>query len=136
MDLVFIPDQLYTSLFYLNHINTDSKISKILTAVAYPYPSILLLIHTLFYVLVDVISLRTMENDEMKWLLKGKVVTDFRGFPVGKVKKVWFDHTNGPMVIIERGDESEAKNAWEAIPLRSVDSVTEHVRLKPPAFAE
>lgn len=72
----------------------------------------------------------------MKWLLKGKVVTDFRGFPVGKVKKVWFDDSKGPLVIVERSDEEEIKNSWEAIPLRSVDSVTEHVRLKPPAFAE
>jgi sporulation protein YlmC with PRC-barrel domain len=77
-----------------------------------------------------------MENDEMKWLLKGKIVTDFRGFPVGKVKKVWFDDANGPFVIVERGAEKEAKRSWEAIPLRSVDSVAEHVRLKPPAFAE
>ena len=77
-----------------------------------------------------------MENEEMKWLLKGKIVTDFRGFPVGKVKKVWFDESNGPLVIVERGNESEKHNSWEAIPLRAVDSVTEHVRLKPPAFAE
>ena len=72
----------------------------------------------------------------MKWLLKGKVVTDFRGFPVGKVKKVWYDDSEGPLVIVERNVEEDLKNSWEAIPLRSVDSVTEHVRLKPPAFAE
>lgn len=72
----------------------------------------------------------------MKWLLKGKIVTDFRGFPLGRVKKVWFDETNGPLVIVERGNESEKKKAWEAIPLKSIDSVTEHVRLKPPVFAE
>ncbi|MHA1948458.1 MAG: hypothetical protein ACXAAO_06145 [Candidatus Thorarchaeota archaeon] len=77
-----------------------------------------------------------MEQDEMKWLLKGKVVTDFRGFPVGKVKKVWYDDSKGPLVIVERNVEEDLKNSWEAIPLRSVDSVTEHVRLKPPAFAE
>ncbi len=71
----------------------------------------------------------------MKWLLKGKVVTDFRGFPVGKVKQIWYDESNGPLVIVEKGNESKI-NSWEAIPLRSVDSVTEHVRLKPPAFAE
>ncbi|MFX1485476.1 MAG: hypothetical protein ACFFCP_20060, partial [Promethearchaeota archaeon] len=59
-----------------------------------------------------------------------------RGFPVGRVKKVWFDETNGPLVIVERATEPESKNSWEAIPLRSVDSVAEHVRLKPPAFAE
>jgi sporulation protein YlmC with PRC-barrel domain len=78
-----------------------------------------------------------MENDEMKWLLKGKIVCDFRGFPLGRVKKVWFDESSGPMVIVERDGSIESKkNSWEAIPLRAVDSVTEHVRLKPPAFAE
>ena len=77
-----------------------------------------------------------METEEMKWLLKGKLVTDFRGFPVGKVKKVWFDESTGPMVIVEHGNRSEDKNSWEAIPLRAVDSVSEHVRLKPPVFAE
>lgn len=93
-------------------------------------------VHTLFYVLAPVFLLRTMEQDEMKWLLKGKVVTDFRGFPVGKVKKVWYDDSEGPLVIVERNVEEDLKNSWEAIPLRSVDSVTEHVRLKPPTFAE
>ncbi|MFW9807348.1 MAG: hypothetical protein ACFFFK_11525 [Candidatus Thorarchaeota archaeon] len=77
-----------------------------------------------------------MDSDEMKWLLKGKIVTDFRGFPVGKVKRVWYDESNGPLVIVERGNESEKHHSWEAIPLRAVDSVSEHVRLKPPAFAE
>ena len=80
--------------------------------------------------------LRTMESEEMKWLLKGKIVTDFRGFPIGKVKKVWFDDSNGPLVIVERRKETDHKNSWEAIPLRAVDSVSEHVRLKPPVFAE
>jgi len=72
----------------------------------------------------------------MKWLLKGKIVTDFRGFPLGKVKKVWFDEFNGPLVIVERENKQEDTNSWEAIPLRAVDSVSEHVRLKPPVFAE
>lgn len=72
----------------------------------------------------------------MKWLLKGKIVTDFRGFPLGRVKKVWFDESTGPLVIVERGNESEKENSWEAIPLKSIDSVSEHVRLKPPVFAE
>lgn len=72
----------------------------------------------------------------MKWLLKGKIVTDFRGFPLGKVKKVWFDESNGPLVIVERGNQPEQNGSWEAIPLRAVDSVSEHVRLKPPVFAE
>jgi sporulation protein YlmC with PRC-barrel domain len=78
-----------------------------------------------------------MESDEMKWLLKGKIVCDFRGFPLGRVKKVWFDESSGPMVIVEREQSLDnSKNSWEAIPLRSVDSVSEHVRLKPPVFAE
>jgi sporulation protein YlmC with PRC-barrel domain len=77
-----------------------------------------------------------MESEQMKWLLKGKIVTDFRGFPVGKVKKVWFDESTGPLVIVERGTDPEKENSWEAIPLKSIDSVSEHVRLKPPIFAE
>ena len=77
-----------------------------------------------------------MESEEMKWLLKGKIVTDFRGFPLGKVKKVWYDEAHGPLVIIERGNQTNDNNSWEAIPLRAVDSVSEHVRLKPPVFAE
>jgi hypothetical protein len=81
--------------------------------------------------------MRTMENEDMKWLLKGKIVCDFRGFPLGRVKKVWFDESSGPMVIVERDGSLESRNSsLEAIPLRAVDSVTEHVRLKPPAFAE
>ena len=81
--------------------------------------------------------LRPMETDEMKWLLKGKMVTDFRGFPLGRVKKVWYDDIEGPLVIVEKETDLEEKlNSWEAIPLRAVDSVSEHVRLKPPAFAE
>ena len=75
-------------------------------------------------------------DDEMKWLLKGKLVCDFRGFPLGRVRKVWFDESNGPLVIVERDSREKAVNAWEAIPLRAVDSVSEHVRLKPPSFAE
>jgi hypothetical protein len=77
-----------------------------------------------------------MEREEMKWLLKGKIVTDFRGFPLGKVRKVWFDESSGPLVIVEHETESESKNTWEAIPLKAVDSVSEQIRLKPPVFAE
>jgi hypothetical protein len=78
-----------------------------------------------------------METDEMKWLLKGKLVCDFRGFPLGRVKKVWYDENDGPLVIVEKERNlEEALNSWEAIPLRAVDSVAEHVRLKPPTFAE
>jgi hypothetical protein len=76
-----------------------------------------------------------METNEMKWLLKGKIVCDFRGFPLGRVKKVWFDDSEGPFVIVERDLESKL-NSWEAIPLRAIDFVSEHVRLKPPTFAE
>ena len=72
----------------------------------------------------------------MKWLLKGKLVCDFRGFPLGRVKKVWYDKNDGPLVIVERGDLETKLNSWEAIPIRSIDSVSEHVRLKPPTFAE
>jgi len=73
----------------------------------------------------------------MKWLLKGKIVCDFRGFPLGRVKKVWFDESNGPMVIVERDQPLDYnKSSWEAIPLRAIESVSEHVRLKPPVFAE
>lgn len=78
-----------------------------------------------------------MKSDEMKWLLKGKIVCDFRGFPLGRVKQIWYDDNDGPLVIVERGGDLETKiNSWEAIPLRSIDSVSEHVRLKPPTFAE
>ena len=73
----------------------------------------------------------------MKWLLKGKIVCDFRGFPLGRIKKIWYDDNTGPMVVIERQESLDSNlNSWEIIPLRAVDSVTEHVRLKPPIFAE
>jgi len=77
-----------------------------------------------------------MERDEMKWLLKGKIVRDFRGFPLGRVKQVWYDHGNGPMVVVEREATDNRPLTWEAIPLRAVDTVEEHIRLKPPAYAE
>jgi len=92
-------------------------------------------VHKLLCKLNGEFLLSPMETDEMKWLLKGKIVCDFRGFPLGRVKKVWFDDVDGPLVIVERDLESKL-NSWEAIPLRAVDSVSEHVRLKPPAFAE
>jgi len=73
----------------------------------------------------------------MKWLLKGKIVCDFRGFPLGRIKKIWYDENTGPMVVVERQESLESNlNSWEIIPLRDVDSVAEHVRLKPPIFAE
>ena len=72
----------------------------------------------------------------MKWLLKGKIVCDFRGFPLGRIKKIWYDENTGPMVVVERQESLESNlNSWEIIPLRDVDSVAEHVRLKPPIFA-
>ena len=92
-------------------------------------------VHNLLFKLNGEVLLRPMETDEMKWLLKGKIVCDFRGFPLGRVKKVWVDDSDGPLVIVERDLESKL-NSWEAIPLRAVDSVSEHVRLKPTAFAE
>ena len=77
-----------------------------------------------------------MENNEIKWLLKGKIVQDFRGYPIGKVKKLWYDESTGPLVIVERSGIDKSRPCWEAIPLREVASVTELIRLKPPTFAE
>ena len=77
-----------------------------------------------------------MTDERINWLLKNKVVTDFRGFPIGRVKKLWLDDAMGPMVIVERSKNHRFRNKWEAIPIRAIDSVTEEVRLKPPTFAE
>ncbi|MHA1959461.1 MAG: hypothetical protein ACW99U_04485 [Candidatus Thorarchaeota archaeon] len=77
-----------------------------------------------------------MPNEDMKYLLKNKVVCDFRGFPIGRVKKVWFEDSKGPLVIVERQDASRKPFSWEAIPLRAIQSVEDAIRLKPPAFAE
>ncbi len=79
-----------------------------------------------------------MEDKKLKWLLKNKLVCDFRGFPIGTVKKVWFEDESGPMVIVERqpGPEDRDIVSWEAIPFRSIQSVDDTVRLKPPSFAE
>jgi hypothetical protein len=74
-----------------------------------------------------------MTDENMSWLLK-KVVTDFRGYPIGRVKKLWVDSAEGPMVIIERS--KSIKPTWEAIPIQAIDSVSEEIRLKPPTFAE
>ncbi len=74
-----------------------------------------------------------MQQKEMKWLLKNKLVTDFRGYPIGRVKKVWYDTAEGPLVVVERKSE---RPSWETIPLRAIDSVRDEVRLKPPSFAE
>jgi len=79
---------------------------------------------------------RTMKSERVKWLLKGKVVRDFRGFPLGVVKQVWYDDSNGPQVIIERSENEQSPLTWEIVPLRAVDRVDDHIRLKPPAFAE
>jgi hypothetical protein len=72
----------------------------------------------------------------MKWLLRNKVVCDFRGFPIGRVKKLWYDDVNGPLVIVERSRDGRSAATWEAIPLRAIDTVRDEVRLKPPVFAE
>ncbi len=81
-------------------------------------------------------TLRTMKSDRVRWLLKGKVVRDFKGFPLGRVKQVWYDDSTGPHVIIEKAENDRRPLTWEAIPLRAVDRVTEYIQLKPPAFAE
>lgn len=77
-----------------------------------------------------------MTDERMNWLLKNKVVTDFRGFPIGRVKKLWVDDAEGPMVIVERSRNQQINQTWEAIPLKAIDSVAEEIRLKPPTFAE
>ncbi|MDF1539949.1 MAG: hypothetical protein P1Q69_13715 [Candidatus Thorarchaeota archaeon] len=76
-----------------------------------------------------------MTEKETAWLLKDKVVTDFRGYPIGRVKKLWYDSSKGPLVVIER-NQSKAATTWEAIPLQSIHTVSDEVRLKPPTFAE
>ncbi|UCE11199.1 MAG: hypothetical protein JSW61_04480 [Candidatus Thorarchaeota archaeon] len=77
-----------------------------------------------------------MQDEKMKYLLKNKVVCDFRGFPIGRVRKVWYEDSQGPLVIVERQDAGRKPFSWEAIPLRAIESVTEAIRLKPPVFAE
>ncbi|MFW9912492.1 MAG: hypothetical protein ACFFEU_08465 [Candidatus Thorarchaeota archaeon] len=77
-----------------------------------------------------------MKSDRVKWLLKGKVVRDFRGFPLGRVKQVWYDDDLGPQVVIEKSETDQKPLTWEIIPLRAVDRVEDYIRLKPPAFAE
>jgi hypothetical protein len=77
-----------------------------------------------------------MKDERVKWLLKGKVVRDFRGFPLGRVKSVWYDDYNGPHVIIEKPENDRRPFSWEVVPLRAVDRVADYIRLKPPAFAE
>ncbi|MBS3794148.1 MAG: hypothetical protein KGY80_04585 [Candidatus Thorarchaeota archaeon] len=77
-----------------------------------------------------------MKRDDTNWLLKDKLVCDFRGFPIGRVKRVWYDEEHGPLVIIERPSTNNNSMSWETIPLRSVHSIKQEVRLKPPKFAE
>jgi sporulation protein YlmC with PRC-barrel domain len=77
-----------------------------------------------------------MRTDEMKWLLKDKIVTDFRGYPIGRVKKLWYDTTEGPLVVVERSTSSHDNKRWEAIPMQSIHTVSDEIRLKPPIFAE
>ncbi len=75
-----------------------------------------------------------MTPERMKWLLRNKVVCDFRGYPIGRVKKIWYDDVEGPLVVIERNDSERA--TWEAIPITAIDRVRERVHLKPPVYAE
>ncbi|RDE11648.1 MAG: hypothetical protein C4K49_11470 [Candidatus Thorarchaeota archaeon] len=77
-----------------------------------------------------------MSESKVKWLLKNKIVCDFRGYPIGRVTKLWYDHAEGPLVIVERSSPDDGGSSWEAIPIRAIDTVSEHVRLKPPVFAE
>lgn len=75
-------------------------------------------------------------NSDTKFLLKGKIVRDFKGFPLGTVKKIWFEEESGPLVVVERENQTSSTGSWEIIPLREVYSVSSDIRLKPPTFAE
>ncbi|MHA1907752.1 MAG: hypothetical protein ACW98Y_10700 [Candidatus Thorarchaeota archaeon] len=77
-----------------------------------------------------------MTDKETAWLLKDKIVTDFRGYPIGRVKKLWYDTAKGPLVVVERKNSEKTSPRWEAIPLQSIHTVSDEVRLKPPVFAE
>ncbi len=79
-----------------------------------------------------------MEEDGLRWILKNKLVCDFRGFPIGYVKKIWFEEESGPMVIVERQTSTRENTvaSWEAIPVRAIQSVDDTIRLKPPSLAE
>ncbi|MBD3404536.1 MAG: hypothetical protein GF411_00195 [Candidatus Lokiarchaeota archaeon] len=76
-----------------------------------------------------------MKRDDMKWLLKDKLVRDFKGFTIGKVKKIWIDEDDGPLVVVERNSD-EVYSSWEAIPIREIESIHDDVRLKPPIYGE
>ncbi len=77
-----------------------------------------------------------MNSDKIRHLLKDKIVCDFRGYPLGTIRRVWFDDQEGPLVIVERNGPASRVPIWEAIPLRAIDRVGEQVRLRPPVFAE
>ena len=77
-----------------------------------------------------------MNDDDAKFLLKGKIVRDFKGYPLGTVKKIWFEEETGPLVVVERETKTSSTGSWEIIPLREVYSVSSDIRLKPPTFAE
>jgi hypothetical protein len=77
-----------------------------------------------------------MEDVKTKWLLKGKLVRDFKGFPLGHVRKIWFEEATGPLVVVEKPRGNGKPSAWETIPIREIDSVSDCIRLKPPVFAE
>ena len=92
--------------------------------------------HTLFKSRPLSVGRQLMSDSDVKWLLKNKVVCDFRGFPIGHIRRVWYDQAEGPMVIVERLSSTGGGRIWESIPMRAIESVSEHVRLKPPVFAE
>ncbi len=77
-----------------------------------------------------------MDAEKIKSQLKNKIVCDFRGYPIGRVKKIWFDDPQGPFVVVEREGSLPWETSWETIPLRAIDTVHERIRLKPPTFAE
>ena len=66
--------------------------------------------------------------------MTGKLVRDFKGFPLGRVKKVWYEDDIGPLVVVEKGKGKSS--ALEAFRLQEIDSVSDCIRLKPPTFAE
>jgi hypothetical protein len=77
-----------------------------------------------------------MDDFKTKWLLKGKLVRDFKGFPLGHVRKVWLEDETGPLVVVEKPQETGKASSWEAIPIQEIESVSDCIRLKPPVFAE
>ncbi|MCF2138218.1 MAG: hypothetical protein K9W43_13385 [Candidatus Thorarchaeota archaeon] len=77
-----------------------------------------------------------MDADKFDALLKDKIVCDFRGYPIGRVKKLWIDDAQGPFVVVERHSPQDWGTSWETIPLRAIDTIREQIKLKPPTYAE